>query len=64
MDMYALQYLKWITNKDVLYSAGNSAQCYAAARIGGEFRREGIHVYPCIAKGLSLFAVLKLSQYC
>ena len=35
-----------------------------AAWLGGEFRREGIHVYPCIAKGLSLFAVLKLSQYC
>ena len=24
MDMYTLQYLKWITNKDLLYSTGNS----------------------------------------
>ena len=25
MDMYTLLYLKWITNKDLLYSTGNSA---------------------------------------
>ena len=25
MDMYALLYLKWITNKDLLYSTQNSA---------------------------------------
>ena len=28
MDMYTLLYLKWITNKDLLYSTGNSARCY------------------------------------
>ena len=26
MDMYTLIYLKWTTNKDLLYSTGNSAQ--------------------------------------
>ena len=26
-----LPYLKWITNKDLLYSTGNSAQFYVAA---------------------------------
>ena len=31
MDMYTLLYLKWITNKDLLYSTWNSAQCYVAA---------------------------------
>ena len=31
IDMYTLLYLKWITNKDLLYSTGNSAQCYVAA---------------------------------
>ena len=31
MDMYTLLYLKWIINKDLLYSTGNSAQCYVAA---------------------------------
>ena len=30
-DMYTLLCLKWITNKDLLYSMGNSAQCYVAA---------------------------------
>ena len=34
MDMYTLLYLKWITNKDLLYSTGNSAQCYVAAWMG------------------------------
>ena len=27
-DMYTLLYLKWITNKDLLYSTGNSARYY------------------------------------
>ena len=34
MDTYALLYLKWITNKDLLYSTGNSAQCYVVAWMG------------------------------
>jgi len=40
INMYTLLYLKWITNKDLLYSAGNSTQCYVAAWMGGEFRGE------------------------
>ena len=28
IDMYTLLYLKWITNKDLLYNTGNSAQYY------------------------------------
>ena len=36
MDMYTLLYSKWITNKDLPHSTGNSAQCYVAAWIGGE----------------------------
>ena len=27
INMYALQYFKWITKKDLLYSTENSAQC-------------------------------------
>ena len=28
MDMYThIHYLKWMTNKDLLYSTGNSAKC-------------------------------------
>ena len=45
MDMYTLLYLKWITKKDLLYSTWNSAQCYEAALIGGEFGGGWIHVY-------------------
>ena len=40
MDMYTLLYLKWITNKDLLYSAQNSAHCSVAAWMGGEFGGE------------------------
>ena len=40
MDMYTLLYLKWITNKDLLYSMWNSAQCYVAAWMGEEFGEE------------------------
>ena len=31
MDMYILLYSKWITNKDLLSSTGNSVRCYVAA---------------------------------
>ena len=45
MDMYTLLYLKWITNKDLLYSTGSSTQSYVAAWRGGEFGGEWIHIY-------------------
>ena len=61
MDMYTLLNLKWITNKDLLCSTGNSAQYYVAAWMGGEFGGEWIQVYAW----LSPFSVhLKLSQHC
>ena len=43
--MYTLLYLKRITNKDLLYNTGNSAQCYVAVQLGGEFEEEGLHMY-------------------
>ena len=49
-------YLKWITNKDLLHSTGNSARCYVAARMGGELGGEWILVYVW----LSPFTVLSL----
>ena len=45
MDMYTLLHLKWITSKDLLCSIGNSAQCYLAAWMEGEFGGEWMHVY-------------------
>ena len=45
IDAYTLLYLQWITHKDLLCSAGNSAQCYVATWMRGEFGGEWIHVY-------------------
>ena len=57
---YTLLYLKWITSKDLLPSTGNSAQCYVAAWMGGEFGGEWIRVYV----QLSPFAIhLKLTAF-
>ena len=42
---YKLLYLEWITNRDLLYSTGNSADCPAAAWTGGEFGGERTHGY-------------------
>ena len=44
IDVYTLLCLKWITNNDLLYSTGNSAQCYVAAWRGGKFGGGWIHV--------------------
>ena len=44
VDVYTLLYLKWIPNKDLLYSTGNSAQCYVAAWMGGGLGENG-YVY-------------------
>ena len=40
MDMYTWLYLTWIANKDLPNSTGNSAHCYVAAWMGGEFGGE------------------------
>ena len=46
--------LKWITNKDLLYSTGNSAQCYVAAWMVGEFEAGP---WICVYVWLNPFAV-------
>ena len=57
VDVYTLLYLEWITNMNLLYSTGNTDQCYPAAWIGGELGGEWLHVW------LSPFAVpLKLPR--
>ena len=45
IDMYTLLHLKCITNQVLLYSTGNSAQCYVEAWMGKEFGGEWSHVY-------------------
>ena len=44
MDMYTLLYLKWITNKNLLCSTGNSAQRYVAPGWEGSLGENG-YVY-------------------
>ena len=43
--MHTLLYLRWTINKALLYSTGNSVQCYVVAWMGEEFRGEWIHIY-------------------
>ena len=46
MDKYTLLYLKWITNKGLLYSTGNSAPCSVAAWVEGVPGEKGyMYVY-------------------
>ena len=61
IHMYTRLYLKWISNKMVLYSTGNSAQCYVEAWMAGEFRGEWIHVYIWLSSSV---VHLKLPQQC
>ena len=61
LDMHALLYLKWITSKDLLLSAGNSAQRHVAAWMAGEFGGERIQACAWLS---SLAVHLKLSEHC
>ena len=59
MDMYALLFLKWITDKDLLYSTENSAQCYVAAQDGREIWER---MDTCIRMSELLFYAPELPQ--
>ena len=61
MGMYTLLYLKWISNRILQYTTGNSAGCHVASWMGGEFGGEWIHVYVWLSP---FAAYLKLSQHC
>jgi len=58
--MYTLLYLKWVTNKVLLGSKGNFAQCYVAGWMG-EF---GGRMDTCTCMAESIGWSLKLSQPC
>ena len=59
--MHPLLYLKWITNKDLLYSIWNSDQCYVPDWMGGVWGGKWAQVHVCLRP----FAVhLKLPQHC
>ena len=44
IDIYTLLYIKWITNKDLLYNTGNS-QYSIMTYMGKELKKEWIYVY-------------------
>ena len=45
VDRDARPYLKWITIKELLYTAEKSAQCYITTEVGKESEEEYIHLY-------------------
>ena len=45
IDIYTLLYIKYITNKDLLYSTGNSTQYSVMAYMGKESKTEWIYAY-------------------
>ena len=45
MDMYSLLYIKQITNKNLLYSTGNSTQYSVMTYRGKESKKERIYVH-------------------
>ena len=51
INMYTLLYFKWIIKKVLLYSAGNSIQCYVASWMGGE-SGGGMDTCICMAESL------------
>ena len=58
--MFILLYLKWITNKVLLYSTGNSIQCFVAAWMGGSLGGEWIHVYVLLSPSAGLPETIKI----
>ena len=41
INMYTLLYFKWLANRGLLYSTGNSARCYVAAWMQGSLGEKG-----------------------
>ena len=61
IDIYTLLCIKRITNKNRLYSTGNSTQCPVVTQMGRKSKEEGIYVYVWLIH----FAVQqKLTQHC
>ena len=61
MDMYTLLYFKCITNKDLVYSTENSAQCYVAAWVGGQFWGQWIRMAESLLCSPETFTALFIS---
>ena len=51
-DIYILLYIKYITNKDLLYSTGNSTQYSAVTHMGKESKKIRVDTCICITDSL------------
>ena len=65
IDMYTLLYFKWLTNKVLLYSTGNSAQHHVAAWMGGKFggRMDTCYVCVCVCVCVHIRVYVWLSPF-
>ena len=45
IDIYSQPYIKWITNKDLLYSTGNCTQYSVMIYMRKESKKEWIYAY-------------------
>jgi len=61
IDRYTPLYVKQITNKDLLYSTGNSSQYSAMTYMGKESEKEWLYVY---VKLIHFVVQQKLTQHC
>ena len=52
IDMYILLFLKWITNKDLLYSTGNSTYLILCNNLNGKRTEKRIDTRVCITESL------------
>ena len=61
INVDTLLYLKQISNKVLLYSTGNCAQCYVAAWMGGSLGENGyMYMYVYIYVYVSLHCLLEI----
>ena len=58
-DVYTLLYIKQTTNKDLLYSTGNSSQYSVMTYMGKELKKEWMYV-----KLIRFTVHPKLTHYC
>ena len=45
INTHILLYIRWITNKDLLYSTGNSTQYFVITYMGKESEKMNIYIY-------------------
>ena len=62
--MYTLLYIKQLTNKDLLYSTGNSTQYLKTIFNGKESKKEDIYIYIYTHIYMYIYIAMKLKDDC